>query len=284
MWQRDELMTGWLQRAPRWTAAMLAGLIVADLTHSAWLFRPVSPDVLPQTPSMSPPRAAAFDVQRVVTAHLFGGGGKRLATEADAAGAPETQLALALSGIIATRNPQDGYAILGEQGKPGHLYRVGAPLEIHTGGLLFRVFVDRVVLDIDGRLETLTLPRALLPGLSQVRPLEATNVATAAETAAASAAAEVDERQVSPVQTLFGTINAEPNNVDGRMAGMVLHPAKRLQHQYGIRDGDMLTAVNGVEITDADVLASALKSSEKSLSLTFTRDGVEQTKTLQINN
>jgi general secretion pathway protein C len=283
MWKRDELMTSWLRRAPRWTAVLLAGLIVADLAHSGWLFRRVSADVLPQTSLVSPPRAAAFDLQQVVDAHLFGDG-KRLATEAGAASAPETQLALALSGIIATRNPQDGYAILGEQGKPGHLYRVGAPLGTSTGGLLFRVFIDRVVLDIDGHLETLTLPRSLLPGLTQVRPLEATNVAAATETAAASGAAEVDERQVSPVQTLFGSVNAEPNNVDGRMAGMVLHPPKRLQHQYGIRDGDTLTAVNGVEITDADVLANALKNSDKSLSLTFTHDGVEQTKTLQINN
>jgi general secretion pathway protein C len=230
-------------------------------------------------------QVARVDVARVVDAHLFGGTGTTAGGRGeDAANAPDTRVALSLSGIIATKDPEDGFAILGEEGEPPHLYRVGAALMV-AGGRLFRVFADRVVLDFDGRLETLRLPRSLLSGQGRRRAYAAREDAQPTGAAAAMAAStEFEARQATPAQSLFGSVNAERLNVDGHMAGMVLHPEKRIQRQYGVRDGDLLTAVNGVELTDPDTLADALKSSGKSLSLTFTRDGVQQTKTLQVSD
>ena len=65
---------------------------------------------------------------------------------------------------------------------------------------------------------------------------------------------------------------------------MVLHPSKRYQRQYGLREGDTLTEVNGVTLTDPEALENALKADGKSLSLTFVRDGVQQTRTLQVRD
>jgi general secretion pathway protein C len=276
MWQREQLIAGWLPRAPRWTAVLLCGLMIADLAHSAWALRPASKTASAEPPRLQGPRVSPFNAQHVAAAHLFGATAESDAAS-NAASAPETRLAFALSGIIATKDPNDGYAILGEQGKPARLYRVGAAVE-STRARLFRVFVDRVVLDFDGRQETLELPRSLLPGTSYRRAVMET-------TAAAEAPVTVDPRQRSPAQSAFGSMFAEPNNLNGQMVGLVLHPAKRLQRQYGFRDGDMLVAVNGVEINDPDVLQNLLaSSSDKSLSLTFTRDGVQQTKTLPVGN
>lgn len=282
MWQREQLIAGLLQRAPRWTAALLCGLIVADLAHSAWVLRPTSNAGSAERPLLQPPRVSRFNVRHVVAAHLFGASA---ASDRDVANAnaPETQLAFALSGIIATKDPSKGYAILGEQGKPQHLYRVGATVE-STRRRLFQVFADRVVLDFDGQLETLWLPRALLPDMLKKTAAVAT-VQTGAEAAAVTASVEVDPRQRTLAQSAFASIDAQATDVDGRMVGMVMHPARRLQRQYGLRDGDVLTAVNGVEISDPDVLENVLSSSSgKSLSLTFTRDGVQQTKALPISD
>jgi type II secretion system protein C len=203
--------------------------------------------------------------------------GVAAASDSDGVNAPETRRVFALSGTIATKDPSEGYAILGEQGKPAHLYHVGAAVET-TRGRLFRVFADRVVLDFGGRLETLRLPHSLLPGMPNNRVIVA-----AAQTGAEAATTAPIER--TPVQTVFGSMYAEPSRVDGRMVGMIMHPARRVQRQYGLRDGDMLTAVNGVEINDPDVLENVLSSSSgKSLSLTFTRDGVQQTKALPLSD
>ena len=282
MWQREQLIAGLLQRAPRWTAALLCGLIVADLAHSAWVLRSTSgtgsaEGLLPQ-----PPRVSRFNFKHVVAAHLFGASAAS-ARDAANANVPETQLAFALSGIIATKDPSEGYAILGEQGKPPHLYRVGATVE-STRRRLSQVFADRVVLEFEGQLETLRLPQALLPGMQ--KPAAVVVVAqTGAEAAPITATVEVDPRQRTLAQSAFASIDAQPTDVDGRMVGMIMHPVRRLQRQYGLRDGDVLTAVNGVEINDPDVLENVLSSSSgKSLSLTFTRDGVQQTKALPVSD
>jgi general secretion pathway protein C len=276
MWQREQLVAGWLPRAPRWTAALLCGLVIADLGHSAWALRSASNPGLVERPLLQRPRVSPFNVEPIVAAHLFGATAVSDVAP-DAANAPETRLAFALSGIIATKDPSDGFAILGEQGKPAHLYRVGATVE-STRGRLFRVFVDRVVLDFDGRQETLVLPRSLLPGISYKQ-------AGTETVAAAEAPVAVDPRQRSLAQSAFGSLFAEPHNINGEMVGLVLHPARKLQRQYGFQDGDLLVAVNGVEISDPDALQNMLaNSSEKTLSLTFTRDGVQQTKTLPVSN
>lgn len=184
---------------------------------------------------------------------------------------------------MATKDPQAGYAILAEQGRTSHLYRAGAPLEVSRGGRLFRVFADRVVLEFDGQLETLRLPRNKLPVVStqSVRVAAAPSAEPAAAPAQDTPAAVV-AIEVTPVQSAFSLLDAERRTVDGHMDGMVLHPSKRYQRQYGLRDGDTLTEVNGVTLTDPDDLENALKANGKSLSLTFVRDGVQQTRTLQV--
>jgi general secretion pathway protein C len=203
----------------------------------------------------------------------------------DASNAPDTQLPLALSGIIAGKNPKDGLAIIGPQGQPTRLYGVGAFVADAGGAHLYRVFADRVVLESEGRLETLRLPRHSLPGLGPSRPTEVVEtVAAATSPAPVSPPATDDPNHPTPAEGLFNYMAAEQNNIDGRMAGVVLHPAKLIQRRYGLHDGDTVTAVNGVQITDPGVLADTLKTSGKSLSLTFTHDGVQQTKTVQLND
>ena len=283
MW-RTEKWVDWRKQVPALSSGVLASLLVVDLAHFGWQVTNQK-DLGAQPPPVPHFKAVRFDVQQIVDAHLFGAPAKRVPTGADADTAPDTQLALSLSGIMATKDPQTGYAILGEQGKDSHFYRVGMPLNVARGGRLFSVFADRVVLDFDGRLETLRLPHSSLPVASSP------SVRVAAAASAEPAAAPTPEgppavlaNEVTPAQSTFSLLDAERRNVDGHMDGMVLHPSKRYQRQYGLRDGDTLTAVNGVTLTDPDDLANALKASGKSLSLTFVRDGVQQTKSLQVND
>jgi general secretion pathway protein C len=276
MWQRLKVVLEWRQRAPRWTATLLVCLITADVAHFAVLLRRNAPEQAPGPPVVLRLNSTGFDVRPVVQAHLFGISAK--VADPGAQSAPETQLVLALTGIIATTDPTYGYAIIAEQGNPARLYRSGTALASAPEGRLFRVFGDRVILDFAGRLETLRLPREKTSALAQVAS------AAANAESATPARDEQPKPAPTPAETLFGGLDAERNNVDGRLAGMILHPAKRLQRQYGLHDGDTLTAVNGVEITDPDVLANVLRTSGKSLSLTFSRNGERRTMNLPVNN
>jgi general secretion pathway protein C len=292
MWPRERLLLEWRRRAPRWTAAAIAALLAVDLGHSARLLHPAASSehasgadvsVPPQAGGGSPNIPRRPDAQQIIGAHLFGAVAGRPGT-GDASNAPDTRLPLALSGIIAGKNPKDGLAMIGSQGQHTRLYGVGAPIAAAGGARLYRVFADRVVLESDGGLETLRLPRHSLPGLAPPRPTEdVAMVADAASPVPASASAD-DPNHPTPAEGLFSYMAAERNNIDGRMVGVVLHPAKLIQRRYGLYDGDTVTAVNGVQITDPGVLEDTLKTSGKSLSLTLTHDGVQQTKTVQLND
>jgi general secretion pathway protein C len=232
------------------------------------------------------PRRAGPDVQQIAAAHLFGAVPVERSPGGD--NAPDTRLALTLSGIIALKDPDKGYAILAEEGKPAHLYATGAVVA-GTSARLQQVFFDRVVLERQGELETLRLPRSALVGLVSGGRVAAGNVAT--DTAAASsrpddprAAALYDQNHPSAAQGFFNYLGAEQSHVDGRLAGLIVHPPKSAQRKYGLQDGDLLTAINGVEISDPDALADLLRTAGGSLSLTLTRGGAQQTKTMQLND
>ena len=87
---------------------------------------------------------------------------------------------------------------------------------------------------------------------------------------------------ITPAEGWFSQLNLEQTNVGS--TGLVMHPAKRFQRQYGLQDSDILTAVDGVEITDSQALANTLRTTAKSLSLTFVRDGVPRTLNLPMTN
>jgi type II secretory pathway component PulC len=158
--------------------------------------------------------------------------------------------------------------------KPAHLYRSGAALADVSGGRLHAVFVDRVILDLDGKLETLRLPHHDL--IAGGPPRAPDGGATEVAQNEAPPRVETDPDVITPAQGWFANLNVE-RTLLGESAGLVLHPGKGFQRQYGLKDSDVLTEVNGVEVTDSDALAGILRTTAKSLSLTYVRDGVPRT-------
>jgi type II secretion system protein C len=271
MWRTYLSQLDWRRQQPRTAALLVVALLVSDGT---FIFRDLL-DIatVPKPPKVTgaTPLRASVDPVRVANAHLFG-------TDAvaprpgDVANARETQLDLALSGVIATRNPEQGFAILGPKGQPARLYLVGATLDNAGGGRLYRVFADHVVLDRDGQLETLKLPRHPLAAAVD-RPEAAGTAATATEPAAEAAAAEPSAAQNWFASNLF----PQSAVVAGRTKGVSLHPDGHMRELYDLHPGDLLTSVNGVEISNLDSLQEALKSSGKTLSMTYVRQGIEHT-------
>ena len=126
-------------------------------------------------------------------------------------------------------------------------------------------------------------------GLLSGGSVTAGNLATTADDASSRpddprAAALYDQNHPSVAQGFFNFLGAEQSHVDGRLAGLIVHPPKFVQRKYGLQDGDLLTAINGVEISDPDVLAELLRTAGGSLSVTLSRGGAQQTKTMQLNN
>jgi len=102
----------------------------------------------------APVHSRGVDLATITNAHLFGA---PPALKQDDANAPQTSMPLVLTGIIAGNDPQNGLAILGQSAQTAKVYAVGDG--VPGGAKLHSVYNDRVVIDRDGRLESLSLPR-----------------------------------------------------------------------------------------------------------------------------
>src|SRR3984893_2266402 len=157
----------WLSRlqgnGPRLVSLALAALIAVELARIAISLIGGGPVKSPQ-PVLTAvaPRAqhAGLDVQSVVSAHLFGVAAPDPSAQ-DPTNAPQSTANLVLTGTIATQDPKRGVAIISDGG-PSKVYSVGDNI---GGASLHSVYLDHVILDRGGQLETLLLPRLLGPGM-----------------------------------------------------------------------------------------------------------------------
>ena len=274
-----QAMGKWPAPAPRWTVLLLGVLIVADAGHIALRLHAesrITGDPRIGTPRPGTSTLARRDAQRIVRSHLFGV--DPAAARPGATGATQTALHLALSGIIATSDPNDGYAMLGEQGQATRLYRTGAALANADSARLYEVFADHVVLDFGGRRETLSLPRQHLNTSSGLRVVR---FDAPTDTDAILLPNSAREEPPSAAEGWFSNLYAERYTTNGK-TGLRLHPAMRFQRRYGLREGDSLTAVDGVPVGDADAIDNVLRSGGKTVALTLTRNGVEETVTFPV--
>jgi S1-C subfamily serine protease len=65
--------------------------------------------------------------------------------------------------------------------------------------------------------------------------------------------------------------------------GVQLYPEMRIQRQFGLHDGDVVTAVNGIAVAGSEALQEALRSAADTLSLTVVHNGVSQTVSVPVD-
>jgi len=204
----------------------------------------------------------------IVNAHLFGAG-----AVASGADAPATSMPLILAGVIADPDPGKGVAIIGENAAAGKLYAVGAAI---PGGVhLHAVYSDRVLLERNGGLETLMLPRTQMPG----RP--------AAPTAAAAPRGGATRE---PASLLAGLVRVQPVFNQGKLQGYRIFPGgargSSAFTQLGLKSGDLIEAVNGTALDDAARAMEVLQtlSSSATATVTVARNGQPQEVNLNLAN
>jgi hypothetical protein len=137
-------------------AAVLAGI-------PAWVLKSLAMQPLPGPRGDLKARPRHVHGWRLAAAHLFGV--EERPTEKEAAATRAPPITWALSAVLAMRDPSQGSAILGKQGKMLKVLQAGAALDAVPGGRLLQVFADHVALDLQGRTETVSLPKS-----SQARP------------------------------------------------------------------------------------------------------------------
>ncbi|HUA88043.1 MAG TPA: type II secretion system protein GspC [Steroidobacteraceae bacterium] len=260
-----------LREGPRiatWVLALALGvqaaLIITDLASGS----PKAAAVATQATHARP-----LDLATITNAHLFG---TAPIAKQDAANAPATSIPLVLTGIIAGNDPQNGLAILGPTPQATKVYAVGDT--IAGGPKLHSVYSDRVVIDRDGQLESLALPRQVAP--SNAPP------PSAALLQGENPSIERMRRMISEQPGLIGDVmRPQPVMDHGHMNGFRVYPGRDRAAfaRLGLRPGDQVTAINGTPLDDRDRSQQILQtlSSSSEARVTVIRGG--QTQDLVLN-
>ncbi len=248
-----------------------AALIVTDLAAAGR--RAAQPSAaLSGAGRMRAMRSHALDVAAITNAHLFG---TAPAPKQDGANAPQTSIPLVLTGTIAGDDPQNGLAILGQTAQSAKVYAVGD--NVPGGARLHSVYSDRVVIDRDGQLESLALPRKVSA------PAPAPSTAALPE----NPSLERMRRMITEQPGLITDVmRPQPVMDHGHMNGFRVYPGRNRQAfmRLGLRPGDQVTAINGTPLDDRDrgeqILHTLASASEARV--TVIRGGVQEDLNLNI--
>jgi general secretion pathway protein C len=300
--QSKKRLSGLAAVLPKVVAAgltVLVGYSLAGLTWRLFLPAPETPiEVVARAPMpTTTPEQHPDYAGQIANLHLFGQAPQPQAAQVLAA--PETRLKnLTLRGVYATGDKQ-ALAIIGGGGNE-RFYRVGDAI---AGGVtLNAVYSDRVILEHNGRMETLRLPRSkdasvlsvansASPGASSFDLMAETYYRT---TQFGGASSHLPNGQTSQVD--LGELRQEILQDPGRLSDMVQATAEyengkfkgyklipqgnpQLFSQLGLQEGDIVTAVNGIALDRPDKGLLALQDLVKAdqVSVTLLRDGAEIT-------
>jgi general secretion pathway protein C len=233
-----------LVRGPRiatWALALALGvqaaMIVTDLAGGS---QSRKSDLRPPSPATV--ARHGIDIASITNGHLFGSAAAP-AGSGNAADATQTSMQLVLTGIIAGKDPQVGFAIVGENATAAKVHAVGD--NVPGGAKLHSVYSDRVLLDRNGRLEYLTLPHQSSAALN-ANPVQAA-------VPNQNPAFDRVRRLISEDPSILTDImRNQPVLMQGKLRGFRVYPGRNRQAftRLGLRAGDLVIAINGTPLDD----------------------------------
>lgn len=265
---------------------VVALLLVVALAYFAarlvWALAPTPAAARWQPPPASAAQPAAAqrqtDVQAIVDQHLFGSYQPNPAGQ-NAAEAPETRLSLSLIGILSATQERDSRALIGSSNGDEKPYAIGD--DVIRGVSLQAIFPDRVVLSRDGTLETLRLNKEAPTEGSAPPPVAAAGGGNA------QMLTNIRDEILSDPSKASQYIRVQPANVDGQLKGFRVYPGRERGafNQLGLRPGDLVTQVNGIQLDDSQKALQMLTELSKasSVSLTVERGGQTQNFNVTLN-
>ncbi|HEX5514548.1 MAG TPA: type II secretion system protein GspC [Gammaproteobacteria bacterium] len=265
---------------------LLILLLAHALARLTWAVLPAPEQALPPPPAAAPAAQARADYRQLAALHLFGQAVQTNTPGGAPIDAPETRLNLTLRGILFNTSPELTRAIISAPGRDDEIYRTGA--QVPGGAVIDQIYADRVMLLRNGQYEALRLPEesitaatprsAATPG--QVRPRQQ---------AAASGLAGIRQDIVANPQNVANYIQGEPvNRAGGGIVGFRVFPGQNraVFEQSDLREGDIITNVNGIQLDGLDKAAEAMAqlASANAVTVTVLRDGAEHTLQIQLQN
>jgi general secretion pathway protein C len=279
-WVADEQRLLILQRG---LIAVLVVWAVNSMANTVWALMPSSPVEVSKSVVINPPPPTAdasggvetIDVSSILGMSVFGAVEPSEVQELAAVGtvanprdgiengARETNLALTLTGIVASTADGLGSAMI-EARKKQELYSVGDDLPANGKVTLAKILPKQVVIDNNGTYELITLfdDNGIVGIVQSAAPAPASDssegapspvIATSATQAQRQRlAANYREQLYSDPQSLAGLVSISAVQSDGGLKGYRVAPGRDTAQftALGFKAGDIVTAVNGYALSD----------------------------------
>ena len=264
---------------PPWVSLGLVVLVAWQLAGIAWSLVPGAKAgdpvaVAPRTPA--PEQAASTNVQAIADAHLFGVASDEPAAPAQPAPSElddlsDTRLSnLSLRGTFAATPVERAIAIIADSSNDEKIYVVGQI--VTAGATLHAVYNDRVVLNENGLLTNLRLPKEYS---AQTASVARRNTMTTARTM--DNTQSIQAVVASNVSQLADVIRPTPYFENGQQQGYRVYPGRNRQQfaALGLQPGDLIKDIDGQALTDPETAAEIFRSlgNADQVSVTVERNG-----------
>jgi len=269
---------------PAWVSLLLVVVIAWQLARIIWMLvpGPAAGDAI-QTPrnqtALQSAAADTADAQDIANAHIFG----IASSESEQAAQPavtetdnlrDTRLSnLSLKGTIASTPAEMAVAIIADGANEEKVYTIGQ--SVTAGATLHAVYADRVVLNENGVLTNLKLPKDFPQGAATVTRRNRTTINRASTNS--QSIQSVVARNVS---RLADVIRPTPYFVNGQQQGYRVYPGRnRAQFaSLGLRPGDLIKDIDGQALSDPSQAMKIFQSMDSAdqVSVTVERNGQAQ--------
>ena len=268
------------QLLPSWVSLLLVVLIAWQLAQLVWSLVPATAagDAV-STPARVTAAAVGSDtateVNAISAAHVFG-----IADATDEAPPPvpeefedlrETNLSnLSLKGTIASYPAELSVAIIADGGNKEEIYTIGSA--VTNGAKLHAVYADRVVLNENGVLTNLRLPKDFPEGTPTMSRRNTTTTIRPTENTQS-----IQSVVAQNVSRLSDVIRPTPYFVDGQQQGYRVYPGRnRAQFTaLGLRPGDLVKDIDGQSLSDPQQAMKIFQTlgNSSEVSVTVERNG-----------
>lgn len=269
------------QLLPAWISLLLVVIIAWRLAELFWMLvpAPASGDLVATPVGVATAQNVgnlSTDVSAISNAHIFG-----IASRDDTAPAQvvevieadrDTRLNLALKGTIASPAEENAVAIISDGGKDEKVYAIGDP--VTASAKLHAVYLDRVVLNENGVLTNLKLPKEFPAGPATSTRRVAPMTSIPGDSPDTQSIQSVLTQNVSQLSDI---IRPTPYFVDGQQQGYRVYPGRnRAQFSaLGLRPGDLIKDIDGQALSDPAQAMQIFQSlgTADQVSVTVERDG-----------
>jgi general secretion pathway protein C len=275
---------------PPWVSLLLVLVIGWQLATVVWMFVPASgagdPVAVPASLDVvTSGTDSAVNLQAIADAHLFG-----VARQEDEAPVdpgpvpgikpPDTSKNLELKGTIASAIAAESAAIISDGGNKEQVYSIGEA--VTSGAKLHAVYADRVVLNENGQLTNLELPKEFPEGSAPpVRRVASSMQRTAKD------ARSIQSVVAQNISRLSDVIRPTPYFVNGQQQGYRVYPGRdrRQFAALGLRPGDLIKDIDGQSLSDPTQAMQIFQSlgTAEQVSVTVERNGQPETIVLKTN-